>query len=349
VSQKATKHLAQSRKGSATTSSQSALGNGAQAKASSFQPYVPLASTSNKRKREDYGQERQEVFRDFMDAMQASGSKPTWSNGTDPAATKLTESSHSPQAVGIPDSADGSLKKLKKKDKKARNDQFPESGLAARDDTTPNRRENIRKESELVQDTIVPGVSRSKKATNVTEEDVAQSREEATEKKKKKRKAPAADNDGHEAETRIEHEPSGSKIENKKKLKSSKDAKGGVDFLDDASGLDEDDADRTQLADMKNDNDWLRERTNRVLDLIDNDEGRIPKSAPEVSGHSGSSSSGPEHQAEPQMPASSVVEHNVERSLANGRLFIRNLPYSAGEVDIQTLFSRYGKVTEVSH
>lgn len=347
MSQKATKHLGQSNTDSATSSSQPALRTGAKAKASSFQPYVSLVSTSNKRKREDYGQERQEDFRDFMDTMRTSGSKPTWSNGTDAAATNPTESSHSPQTVGIPVSGDGSLKKLKRKDKKGRKNQLPESGLTTQDYTTTKRRENIRNDAELVQDSNGSGGPPSKNATTVKEKDVGQSGEEATEKKKKKKwKAPAADNDGHEAET--EHEPGVAKIKNKKGSKSFKDAEGGVDFLDNASGLDEDDADRTQLADMKNDSDWLRERTNRVLDLIDSDEVRIPRSGPELSGDGDSFSSDSEHEAVPQMPGSSVVEHNIEQSLGNGRLFIRNLPYSAGEVDIQTLFSRYGKVTEVS-
>jgi len=139
------------------------------------------------------------------------------------------------------------------------------------------------------------------------------------------------------------------KAKKKKERKSSKEAKGGDESIDDASGLNEEDADRTQLEDMRTDSDWLRARTNRILDLVDVQEVPTRASDHAVSEGSNNSSSGSYHESEPYMTAlSHVGQHDFEESLANGRLFIRNLPYSADEADLRNLFSKYGKVNEVS-
>ena len=247
-----------------------------------------------------------------MDTMQTSGSKPTWSNGTDAVPATTTASSHNSQTVANADDVNGNLKKLKKKDKKARMDQKPDSGIPPQDEAT------------------------------------------VVKKEKKKQREPAVDSQGHEAESREEHEVNGpNSPETKRKekeRKSSKKAKGGVESLDDAAGLDDDDADPTQLDETRTDSDWLRARTSRVLDLVDVDEIRTKKSEPAVSEDGDSSSISSSHNVGPLMPASdSVVKHDLEESFANGRLFIRNLPYSADGADIRKLFSKYGNVNEVSN
>jgi RNA recognition motif-containing protein len=355
VSQRATKNHARSNKDTTTTRSQSALETGANAESSSFQPYVPLTTTptSNKRKRDDDGQERQEAFHDFMDTMQTSGSKTTWSNGTDVATVTTTANPHSPPIVTNANAADVSLKKLGKKGKKAKKDLNTQSGLAPQNETIIIRKEKKKEKPKLAEAVDGAGLPSLKNGMMAKEEDIGLSGEEVKErKKKKKRKEAAGDSDGQGAKTRTENEPSGlhsPKIKKRKEPKSTKKAKGGVESLDDASGLDEDDADRTQLDDTRTDSDWLRARTSRVLDLVAGDEVRTPKSTPAVPEGSDSSSSGSEHEADPQVPASSVVQPDVEALLGNGRLFIRNLPYSADEADIKNLFSKYGKVNEVRH
>lgn len=287
-----------------------------------------------------------------MDTMQTSRSNPTWSNGTDAAAATTTASLHGPEMVTSTDAADSSLKKLKKKDKKARKDRNPESSLAAEEDKTSALKGMKSKKSKTAQETHVPGVPVAKDDMTVKGEDIVQPGEEATGKrKKKKRNEVAADSDSHGVATQIERDLDGVHSPNTKRLKErkrSKEAKGGVETLDDASGLREDDADRTQLDDMRTDSDWLRERTSRVLDLVSGDEpcANMPN-RPASQGRERSSSYS-EHETEPQMPAAPpVVQHDFGGSLANGRLFIRNLPYGAEEVEIQSLFSRYGKVNEV--
>ena len=204
--------------------------------------------------------------------------------------------------------------------------------------------------SGLAKETKVTEVSPSENAMTVKADGSALAVEELIGKKRKKqnKNRAAADNDKHERETRGEQESSGSKMKAKKKPKNSQKAKGGVNSLDNASGLNNDDADRSQLDNVKDDSDWLRARTNRILDLVDDEQVRTQESLPSVSEDRDSSSGGSQYENELQVSASSGAQHDTERWLANARLFIRNLPYSASEADIQIVFSKYGKVTEVS-
>lgn len=336
MSQKANKRSLQPNKDPATTSSLSATETSPYPKGSSFQPYVPLTSKSNKRKRDDDGLEKQEGFRDFMDTMQASGSKPTWSDGTRVAAATHTPSTHSPPTIATADAADGTPTKRGGKNEQSRRDPNSESGLVAQDDSSSAKKKKRRKKPELAEETSIARLLPSKSAAG-KDERVPLSDKEAAGKKERKHKTEAAADDGHESQTRRECS------------KSSDEAKGGVHSLEHAYGFAKDDADHGQPQNVKNDSDWLRERTNRVLDLVDHDEIPIPKSRTAATEHSDSSSHYSEGHAERQMPAASVAQQAVEQSLANGRLFIRNLPYSASEAEIQDLFAKYGKVTEVSH
>ncbi|KAI2625988.1 RNA-binding domain-containing protein [Hypomontagnella submonticulosa] len=113
------------------------------------------------------------------------------------------------------------------------------------------------------------------------------------------------------------------------------------------------------------DDDWLRSRTNRLLDLVD-DEDIVPAVAP--SGDLPSVPPGQERE-EPEV-VDATVDEDQDMNDANGqsdsdkpgtetqddaldtvrktkRLFVRNLPYSATEDDLKSHFESYGEVEEV--
>jgi len=114
-----------------------------------------------------------------------------------------------------------------------------------------------------------------------------------------------------------------------------------------------------QVPDGATDGDWLRTRTNRLLDLMDPEEAGIPIRAP----------------AQPtptSLPASSVVEQAAREAVDGAadmpegevginktsesplslvektrRLFLRNLSYTATEDNIREYFSTFGNLEEV--
>jgi multiple RNA-binding domain-containing protein 1 len=99
------------------------------------------------------------------------------------------------------------------------------------------------------------------------------------------------------------------------------------------------------------DDDWLRGRTNRLLDLIDPADiptatTRADNAVVEVAAE------------EPEVEEVPVVEENedeeeekpdpiVEAIQSNGRLFVRNLPYTATEDDLRQHFEPFGALEEV--
>ncbi|ROT42270.1 RNA-binding domain-containing protein [Sodiomyces alkalinus F11] len=110
------------------------------------------------------------------------------------------------------------------------------------------------------------------------------------------------------------------------------------------------------------DDDWLRSRTNRLLDLVDEDEmpPPLPKNTddqvvePEVKGDQVD----PQSELQTQEPEASIadVPGDVEKdgedaSIATirktARLFARNLPYTAAEPDLREHFEQFGEVQEV--
>ena len=114
-----------------------------------------------------------------------------------------------------------------------------------------------------------------------------------------------------------------------------------------------------------NDQDWLRNRTNRVLDLVDEEmdqptknentvtldteENHLmhvpsrPKEVAEVAGDPIQSSSLPDS-----------TDHNrssstdIDTILSTGRLFLRNIAYNATATDIEVHFQEFGELDEVS-
>ncbi|EFQ25538.1 RNA recognition domain-containing protein [Colletotrichum graminicola M1.001] len=115
------------------------------------------------------------------------------------------------------------------------------------------------------------------------------------------------------------------------------------------------------------DDDWLRSRTNRLLDLVDDDEVLQPP-AQQTEGEplgcapaeqqkqpakatelptSGDAKSGAAAEDAPA-PSSKVEDNDTLATIKrNARLFVRNLPFSTNEDDLQTHFGQYGELQEV--
>ncbi|KAI1761782.1 RNA-binding domain-containing protein [Hypoxylon sp. FL1150] len=112
------------------------------------------------------------------------------------------------------------------------------------------------------------------------------------------------------------------------------------------------------------DDDWLRSRTSRLLDLVD-DEDVIPIPEPPKN----EPSTIPDEEAEPEVVDATIDEDqemedqdqeleqnevdseskddDVDIVRKTRRLFVRNLPYSATEDDLKSYFVQYGDVEEV--
>lgn len=106
------------------------------------------------------------------------------------------------------------------------------------------------------------------------------------------------------------------------------------------------------------DDEWLRSRTSRLLDLVDPDElarpetqgnmecnedapGNAPDDAPEKLPHLSEDTGRP-------MEADSALDvTHTPADVATSRLFIRNLSYTVTEDDLRTYFEKYGPVEEV--
>lgn len=119
------------------------------------------------------------------------------------------------------------------------------------------------------------------------------------------------------------------------------------------------------------DDEWLRSRTNRLLDLLDDDEPLPPRPAAPVQNETdgadtqmtGTEETREEEAEAPQPEAAEVEEpadepkqeeakdEDADTALVRktARLFVRNLPFSATEDDLNGHFSQYGEVEEVRH
>ncbi|KAM0489279.1 hypothetical protein ACHAP7_000337 [Fusarium lateritium] len=112
------------------------------------------------------------------------------------------------------------------------------------------------------------------------------------------------------------------------------------------------------------DDDWLRSRTNRLLDLVDPDDlERTPVQGPSTT-ETDHAEGGDAMQITPADPPASddvpMVETTVEASggepakddtlesiRRTSRLFVRNLPYSATQEDLRAAFEQFGTLEEV--
>ena len=108
------------------------------------------------------------------------------------------------------------------------------------------------------------------------------------------------------------------------------------------------------------DADWLRSRTNRVLELVEDDEepsapvtsARAPSPQPEAEEHVSLAATA--EQTEPQQPAEEQVddaapsEEEENKIRETGRLYLRNLHFEVTEDELREQFSKHGAVEEVS-
>ena len=101
------------------------------------------------------------------------------------------------------------------------------------------------------------------------------------------------------------------------------------------------------------DDDWLRSRTNRLLDLMDPEDIAPAQSSNTANVEVVTAADEPIIDDEEQ-PEVVEEEHEEEKPdpvfeaiSANGRLFVRNLPYTATEEDLRKHFEPYGSLEEV--
>jgi multiple RNA-binding domain-containing protein 1 len=132
------------------------------------------------------------------------------------------------------------------------------------------------------------------------------------------------------------------------------ETKGGVEPIDDdALEPPEQSADQSKQQRRKSgistDNDWLRAKTSRILDLIDETplNARSAGPGPEERSPEPTVDQGAENTDQPGPSTTRSAPATHSSLSASGRLFVRNLPYSATETDMETLFSKYGHLDEV--
>ncbi|KAI3395105.1 hypothetical protein diail_1785 [Diaporthe ilicicola] len=107
------------------------------------------------------------------------------------------------------------------------------------------------------------------------------------------------------------------------------------------------------------DDDWLRSRTNRLLDLVDPDDQSAlppapapPAQAPAVTSAPSPPAEAELHRAPSEAPGEPAVEKTDEEIASEqirrtGRLFVRNLPFKVTEAELAKHFQKYGQTEEV--
>ncbi|RMZ89468.1 hypothetical protein DV736_g3302, partial [Chaetothyriales sp. CBS 134916] len=95
-----------------------------------------------------------------------------------------------------------------------------------------------------------------------------------------------------------------------------------------------------------NDSDWLRGKTSRVLDLLEPNEVASADTIAKEDVLAADTTTWAEHRPIEQQETSGHPEPAAP-DVANGRLFVRNLPFSTTEDELSTLFAPYGKIEEV--
>jgi multiple RNA-binding domain-containing protein 1 len=105
--------------------------------------------------------------------------------------------------------------------------------------------------------------------------------------------------------------------------------------------------------------DWLRSRTNRLLELVEDDEQSVPTaplSKPQSTQPAQSTEpvvtetvAQPDEVEEPEARPEDVPSSaEVDKIRETGRLYLRNLHFDITEEDLREHFSKYGSLQEVS-
>lgn len=130
----------------------------------------------------------------------------------------------------------------------------------------------------------------------------------------------------------------------------------------DAPHADVEDASKTSQSAAATDDDWLRSRTNRLLDLLDPDDPAVTAPRPSQQRVSVPVKSQPADDVDMEdgdLPPDAVLSRKpiaetaddndpAEQIRRTSRLFVRNLPYKATEAELREHFEKYGEVEEVS-
>lgn len=109
----------------------------------------------------------------------------------------------------------------------------------------------------------------------------------------------------------------------------------------------------------QSDADWLRSKTSRLLGLLDEKEEAEQADMGDGNRNTSTKDGSRDYHPEEILPDQHSIPDEVAMDTSNidansdlirttGRLFVRNLAYSASEADLQPLFSRFGKIEEVS-
>ena len=199
--------------------------------------------------------------------------------------------------------------------------------------------------------------TREKPGSGVREPERAEKTRKKKKKKERKDDASAITTDGDTGQAG-NRSASGADVLGERTITSSKvdhDTKGGVKPLDKgAFRFPGQSADRIEQQrpkpDATSDNEWLRAKTSRLLDLVgsdlENDRPATPRS--EERSNEAATNQEDENTGQPTTSSVSAPRTSIQNCLlSTGRLFVRNLSYTTNKSEIEKLFSKYGHLKEV--
>ena len=291
-----------------------------------FQPYVPVTAGSNvlKRKRPE---EDDPKLKEYLDVMQpARKAMPKREIHSERGVANTTSTTNLTITEGGNEEAERAAKKKRKEERREKRRLAEEAANAAASNGQPS---------------------------DVRDQEVKQKKK----KKKHSTEEPAATEESVQG---LATGTEDSAKSNKKTSKSQDKSKGGVQPLDDDDTM-ELAADGNQRHVSATDADWLRSKTNRVLDLVDEDElskwatnkKEIVSRNDPVDNNDTQSNTSTSSEDRPPIEIAEDVDNNgtngdeAQTTNFNGRLFVRNLPYDATEPDLEKTFSKHGKLAEV--
>jgi hypothetical protein len=313
---------------------------------------------SNKRKREDQSETKHEASKP-----EAKSQAPSVSLGDENGPVKSSADEQEAR----------DLKRARKKEKTNRLKDEADIGERERDKVEQKEGksailETKKKKKKSKADAVEPGDNQTVESASQGSRGKLESQDGDDEKKKKKEKkrkrekkrtnkdvsAFQANESPVEEDTRNIDGEEQIKKGTRRGLKVDDEAKGGVEpFVDDTFEPREQSADQNNQQrkhDVTSDNDWLRAKTSRLLDLMD-EALQNPRSIPaELAEPSNDITVNEEtNHIEESRPSSSDLPTTSAStgSSPSGRLFLRNLPYTIERADVEGLFSKYGRLDEV--